>query len=387
MTRARALVMALSLLVLAVGIVVGVAVAGSGTGTVPVQMSSTRAGTMTAGVTGSVSTTGPAVTVMTQPVVTSVLPPTRPPSSLPGYRRPPVTVGDMNTPQQFVIGALYVQALRAQGYAVSITRNVGTTDGLHAEAQEALRQGLLSVYPQYLDVWDRTVARRRQAFTTVARAYLAGAQFAQKHGFRLLEPARGGNRFGFAVTTQFAQENHLHSLSQLSRMGVALSFGVPLRFTGLTAAQRAYGFKAGVVQNVDTGMQYQALASGTVQVAYAQSADPELAQPGFTLLSDPKHVFGYGNIVPVTTPKVIRAEGPAFARAIERVDAQLSTGALRGLTQELLVEHDGLGPIGNTFLQGIGVLPTPRYATVPQSPAKTVSGRSSQSPRSRAQTH
>jgi glycine betaine/choline ABC-type transport system substrate-binding protein len=49
-------------------------------------------------------------------------------STLPGAGQPPVTIGDKNYTEQFVLGQLYLQALRAQGFTVTINQNIGPTD-------------------------------------------------------------------------------------------------------------------------------------------------------------------------------------------------------------------------------------------------------------------
>src|SRR5206468_3088465 len=43
-----------------------------------------------------------------------------PTSTLPGTGRPTVTIGDKNFTEQFVLGELYFEALKAQGFAVQI---------------------------------------------------------------------------------------------------------------------------------------------------------------------------------------------------------------------------------------------------------------------------
>jgi len=144
-----------------------------------------------------------------------------------------------------------------------------------------------------------------------------------------------------------------------------LTYGLPLDFGGLWRAERAYGFKPGLVEPVLTGAQYGALASGAVQVAYAGSSDPQLAEPGYTLLADPKHVYGFGNIVPITTPRAVRVEGPAFVRIIDRVDALLTTTALRGLNSEVQLKGHDQTTVAEQFLAGNGLLPPNIYKVVP----------------------
>src|SRR6202000_2940574 len=71
---------------------------------------------------------------------------------LPGTGRPRVTIGDKNYTEQFVLGQLYLQALQAQGSSVNITQNIGPP----AVFTQALKNGSLAMYPEYLSDFDST---------------------------------------------------------------------------------------------------------------------------------------------------------------------------------------------------------------------------------------
>src|SRR5947209_15122604 len=75
-------------------------------------------------------------------------------SALPGTGRPPVTIGDKNFTEQFVLGELYSQALQAQGFTVTLNRNIGPAE----VTIPALESGRLGMYPEYLDVWNTAIA-------------------------------------------------------------------------------------------------------------------------------------------------------------------------------------------------------------------------------------
>ena len=62
---------------------------------------------------------------------------------VPGAGKPTILLGDMNTPEQFILGQLYRLALRAQGYTVSLSRNVGPT----SISVEAMKEHSLDIYP------------------------------------------------------------------------------------------------------------------------------------------------------------------------------------------------------------------------------------------------
>src|SRR5436305_8998192 len=77
-------------------------------------------------------------------------PPTSTTTTLPGADKPPVTIGDKNFTEQFVLGELYYQALKAQGFTVYLNRNIGPTE----VRVQALESGRLALYPEYLDIWN-----------------------------------------------------------------------------------------------------------------------------------------------------------------------------------------------------------------------------------------
>jgi osmoprotectant transport system substrate-binding protein len=343
---ARRTITALALaLALSAGVFVGL-----DTGTASAGHARTAAGTKTA-------------TVPTQPAVTTVATPTTPAAQLPGYGRPTVLLGDMNTPQQFVLGQLYKLALEQQGYTVALSRNVGITK----VAQQALRDGTLDLYPNYLGEWNSRVAHLHQRFKTLSASYAAGKAYARTRGFRLLKPTPFSDTSGLAVTSQYARQNHVRSIPELAH-GTGIIIAAPLEFEtgtdGLPALAEAYHLNPGVVKEIDVGSQYMWLESGNVQAAYVDTTDARLSRPGFRVLKDPKHVFGFGNVVPVTTSKVLAAEGPVFKETIDRVDALLTLRAIRGLDYEASVSRHDPADIAREFLQGYGILPATVYVPV-----------------------
>src|ERR1022692_2233371 len=49
-------------------------------------------------------------------------------ASLPGTGKPAVVIGDKNFAEENILGALYAQALKAQGYSVSLKDSIGTSE-------------------------------------------------------------------------------------------------------------------------------------------------------------------------------------------------------------------------------------------------------------------
>lgn len=272
---------------------------------------------------------------------------------LPGTGRPVVVVGDKNTPEQFLLGELYEQALAAEGFSVSLNRNIGPIQ----VTIRALHQGSLDIYPEYIDVWNKQVAHQPQSFPSSRAAYAAGQRFALRQGLRLLNRTPFGNTDALAVTDYYATQHRLRGVGDLRRVRRTLVVGGPPQFksAGLEALQRAYGFSPHAFKVLPVGGQYQALNQNAVQAAGVSTTDGDLATGDYRVLKDPSHVLGWGNVVPVVTQKTLDKEGPTFAATINAVSALLTTSAMRQMN-ELVEQHVDPATVAAQFLETHGLV-------------------------------
>lgn len=279
-------------------------------------------------------------------------------TTLPGTGRPAVTLGDKNTTEQFILGELYDLALSAQGYSVSLTRNIGPPGVTY----QALEQGNLNLYPEYLNVWDSEVVRNTRPIESKDDAYLIGQTWAAQHQLEILSPTPGSDTSGIAVTSAYARAHRLRTLADLIKVSPTLSIGVPPQFarssTGLPALEVAYNFAPASTSTIGIGNQYSELRSGKIKAAYVQTTDAQLSTLQFKQLSDPHHVNGYGNIVPVVTTATLAAEGPAFVDTIYRVDNLLTTPVLRQLNADVDLLHRDPRVVAKQFLESYGLVPS-----------------------------
>jgi osmoprotectant transport system substrate-binding protein len=272
-------------------------------------------------------------------------------TALPGTGRPPVAVGDKNTfPEQFVLGALYEQALAAQGFSVSLDRNIGPID----VRIRALQGGSVSFYPESIGIWDTSVAGYDK-FASASSAYRAGQRYALAHGFQLLDPTPFSDTPAIGVTLTYAVQHGLSAIGDLRKLAPTLTIGGPPQFeassTGLAGVEQAYGFAPAVFKPLPVGEQYPALDRGTIQAADVNTTDGQLTSYGYALLRDPAHVFGWGNVVPVVTQKVLDEEGPAFATTINKVSALLTTSAIRKLNAAVALDQQDPAKVAKQFLE------------------------------------
>jgi osmoprotectant transport system substrate-binding protein len=280
------------------------------------------------------------------------------PAFLPGTGRPPVTIGDKNFTEQFILGELYYQALSAQGFTVNLNKNIGSTE----VTALALEDGQLDMYPEYVGTFDAEVADDATAFPTARAAYAAAQRYALDHGLRLLKPTPFSDTDAIAVLASYGAEHHLRGIAGLSHVEDDLTLGAPPQFAdsqaGLLGMQSVYGVTPAHVQPVAIGLQYQALDDGSVQAADVFTTDGQLASGQYQLLRDPAHVFGFGNVVPVVTQGALLAEGPAFTATIDKVSAQLTIQAMRQLNADVNIYNMSPATAANQFLLEHGLLST-----------------------------
>ena len=260
-----------------------------------------------------------------------------------------------------MLGQLYVQALRAQGYSVNINQNIGPTD----VTVQALRSGSLSVYPEYLNTFNTVVAGYHHGFGTLLDAYQGAQHYALAHGMQVLAPTPFSNTDAIAVTVAYAAANRVSTIGDLNRLTAGLTLGGPSQFQtgspGLPDLNVAYGFVPTAYRPMAVGDQYAALNNGTIQAADVNSSDGQLATGDYVLMRDPRRAFGWGNVVPVVSAQAMAAEGPVFADTIQRVDDMLTTNTIRQLNYAVSIA--GLDPasVARQFLQTHGLVtrPTP----------------------------
>jgi osmoprotectant transport system substrate-binding protein len=271
--------------------------------------------------------------------------------------KPPVMIGDKNYTEQFVLGELYYEALQAQGFPVQINQNIGPMQ----VTLQALASGQLGMYPEYLNTWNSQAAGYTRQFTTRRGAYAAAERFAVSKGLELLDPTPFSDTWAIGVTVNFAQQNHLRTIGDLRDIEQSVTLGGPPQFqqasTGLPALEHVYRLTPAAFRALEIGAQYKALDQNAVQAANVNSTDSELTTGDYSLLGDPKRVFGVGNVVPVVSARVLAEEGPEFADTINRVSALLTLPTIRELNAG--VDLAGLDPatVARRFLVDHGVIP------------------------------
>ena len=217
------------------------------------------------------------------------------------------------------------------------------------------------MYPEYLDVWNDSVAGYQRPFASPrARLRQAGQVYAQAHGLELLDPTPFSDTEAIGVTRAYASQHDLRTLADLRRVATTLTLGAPPQFqqspTGLPAIEQAYGFAPAALQAARDRRQYQALDPGTVQAADVNTTDGQLDNRDYRLLRTPNACSARATSCRSSRQKVLAAEGPAFQATIEPVSALLTQPVMRRLNAAVDIYHQDPAAVAKQFLQAHGLV-------------------------------
>lgn len=269
-----------------------------------------------------------------------------------------VTIGSKNFPEQFILGQIYAQALRAAGYKVKTDLNLGAEQ----VAYKALRGGQVDAYPEYtgtsltsfFNVKIADVPRDPQkAYADVKKDYA-------KVGITALPITKFENTYNI-ITTKKLDKSDFGGATKLTQLNAANTKDKKLAgypecrqrkdcFLGLKSL---YGIDPGFVSTQQT---YDALDKGQAQLAAAFSTDGQLNSGKYVVLKDDKHLFPPYQISLGINTKKLKQLGPDAEKTVVYVQKGLTTKNIRNLNQRVAVNKEKPAAVAKFYLKSLGYM-------------------------------
>jgi osmoprotectant transport system substrate-binding protein len=272
-------------------------------------------------------------------------------ASQPGKGKPAVTIGTKDFTEEFILGQLYKQALEAKGYKVNLKSNIGATE----ITDKALTSGTIDAYPEYTGETVATTFNKNVLAPSAAETARMAKELYAKRGQVVSNPTPFEDVDAIATTKEFAQKNGLQSvpdLKKLSSFTLAARPEFKSRFVGLKGMEKVYGIHNAHFRQLALGLQYRALDRGNVDTANVFSTDAQLASGKYTVLKDPKGVFGFQNILfVINKPKYEALGGPQFMAVINKVNSLLTDAAMRSMNSAVDIDKKEPAEVASAFLK------------------------------------
>jgi osmoprotectant transport system substrate-binding protein len=277
-------------------------------------------------------------------------------SEQPGEGKPAVTIGTKDFTEEFVLGNLYAQALEAKGYQVNLKENIGSTEII----DKALTSGEIDGYPEYTGVSLSVVAKNDKLTESPEETQQLVKEFYEGRGQVVSEATPFQDTDAIATTKEFASENGLTTVEDLKKLD---SFTVGARpefknrFNGLKGMQQVYGIDNAKFKQLALGLQYPSLDKGDVDSANVFSTDAQLASGKYTVLEDPKGVFGFQNVYfVINKDKYDALGGEEFMGVINEVNALLTEEAMTSMNAAVDLDKKKPAEVAQAFLEANNLL-------------------------------
>src|SRR3954468_16954439 len=270
----------------------------------------------------------------------------------PGGGKAAVPIGTEGFTEEFVLGQLYRQALAAKGYKVNYKENIGATEII----DKALTSGQIDAYPEYTGVSLSVVFKK----DTLAKSPEETQQIVKDLYDKRKEAVSDATPFqdtdAIATTKEFAAKNNLKSVADLKGIPTFTLGARPEfknRFNGLKGMASVYGVKDNVkFKQLALGLQYPSLDKGDVDTVNVFSTDAQLASGKYTVLEDPKGVFGFQNVYfVINKDKLAKLGGQQFMDVINSVNKLLTDKAMPAMNAAVDLDKKKPADVAKAFLE------------------------------------
>ena len=267
--------------------------------------------------------------------------------------KPTVIVGNKNFTEEFILGQLYGQALAAKGFPVKYAGSLGSSE----LADTAIKSGKINLLPEYTGVVVLDIAKEKSP-KTAAATYAAAKKFEETRGLTLLNATPFYDSDTFTVLTSTAKKYGLKTIGDMKKVKSFTYAGFPecqTRITCLLGLKQVYGLTQAKFVPLSSISVYTLLDDGKATGGDGFSTDPQQLESKYTILTDTKHIFGFQNVAPILSQKLLASGGSELKSTVNAVSAKLTLAAMRAMNKAVGVDKKTPAAVASAFLKANGL--------------------------------
>ena len=270
-----------------------------------------------------------------------------------------ITVGGKDFTEQQILSKITSIYLKENGYEIEEASNMGST-----VVRSALENGQIDVYWEYTGT-GLVVYLKQEVETDPNAAYKKVKELDKENGLTWLNKAAFNNTYAMLMKQEKADELGIETLSDLANYVVnnpnELKFASNAEFyareDGIKGLQKHYGFEfpAKNVVKMDSGLLYNALKDGQVDVSVGFATDGRIKGFNLVSLEDDKFFFPAYNAAPVVTQDVIE-KNSEVSDLLNDISEKLDTETMMSLNYRVDVEYEGVSAVARDWLKSQGLI-------------------------------
>jgi osmoprotectant transport system substrate-binding protein len=270
--------------------------------------------------------------------------------------KPTIVLGTKNFTEEYILGQLYGQALAAKGFKVQYKGQFKSSE----LADTALRQNQINFLPEYTGIIVLDLLKSKTFPATAAATYTLAKQYEQKHGLTLLGKTPFVDSDTFTMLTKTANKWGVKKISDLTKVKSFSYAGYPeckTRITCLLGLKNVYKLKQVKFVSLGSISVYTLLDKGQISGGDGFTTDPQQNSKKYTALVDDKHIFGFQNVAPVVSQKLLKgAIGRQMTSICNRVSSLLTVKAMRAMDKAAYSQAGTPKQIAHGFLKANGLV-------------------------------
>lgn len=270
-----------------------------------------------------------------------------------GESKGKITVGGKDFTEQHILTKITSIYLKEQGYEVDEASSMGST-----VARSALENGQLDVYWEYTGT-ALMVYMKQDVETDPDKAYEKVKEMDKENGLKWLNKADFNNTYAILMRQEQADEMGIESISDVadlvnkdsSKLTFATNSEFYAREDGMKGLEKKYDFsfpKKKVVK-MDTGLLYNSLKEGQVDVTVGFATDGRIKGFDLVALEDDKQFFPAYNGVPVVREEILE-KYPELKDLLNELSVLLDSETMKELNYRVDVEHEDTSKVAREWL-------------------------------------
>jgi len=278
--------------------------------------------------------------------------------SNPANKKVTVTIGSKNFTEEFILGNIYAQALKAAGYNVKTQLNLGSEQ----IALKALKSGQIDAYPEYTGTALTSFFKVKTADIPAdpTKAYDQTKAEFTKEGITALPPTPFTDSNAVAVTPATAKKLSLKNISDLKAKAGTLTLAGPpecrQREDCLLGLQQTYGLKFKSFTPVDPSLRHEVLQKGQADASIVFTTDGQIKANKEVVLGDDQNIFPPYNITLLVNDKVLQKAGPDFAKTVALVQKGMTTPVMQELNSRVDLDKQKPAAVATEYLKESGYI-------------------------------
>jgi osmoprotectant transport system permease protein len=272
-----------------------------------------------------------------------------------------------NEDETIVIGTKNYTEARIEGQILSILIEENTEYETEVKelggtlpAFEALKSNDIDTYVEYTGTAYGAILKRQDVETDSEKVYnIVKEEYNEKYNITWLDPLGFNNTYTLALKSDLAKANNLETFSDLVSMSDRLVLGADMEFLdredGYPGLKETYGLEFKEANGLDTGLRYNAIESGEVDVINAFSTDGKIIDLNLTILEDDKSFFPPYYAAPIVHNESLK-KYPELKEVLEKLGDTISDEEMQNMNYLVDVEKEDLEKVARDFLEKKGLI-------------------------------